>query len=396
MAYLESNGNAFGSKGIWVITGDRTTVEHIEFSECAVPDYNGAGIRQQGKHLTVRHCYFHHNQNGILADAVMQSTIRIEHTEFAHNGYGNGSSHNVYITTVDSLIFRYNYSHHASGGDELKSRARVNVIEYNRFGDEATGNGARQINLPNGGQSYLIGNVIQQGQQSQSGILVSFGQDALDNPGPHELYAINNTLVNEKSSGSFFIMPVAVSFKAYSNILAGSGNFMYSAFPTALDTAGNLRATAISSVSFNAPGTYDFHLTAMSPALQSGVPASAANNGYLLTALHEYVHPAGGQFRCQQATLDAGAYEYCTVGIPEQENTASQVWPNPTTDVVNISTHHDALIEVVDATGRIVRTATAKANTLNELSLGDLANGYYSLLLIGSQRKEVVMLLLNH
>jgi hypothetical protein len=38
MAHLESNGNAWGGKGIWVIQGDRTTVENIEFSECSVPD----------------------------------------------------------------------------------------------------------------------------------------------------------------------------------------------------------------------------------------------------------------------------------------------------------------------------------------------------------------------
>jgi hypothetical protein len=99
-------------------------VEWIEFSECQVPDENGAGIRQEGNDLTVRHCYFHHNQNGILAGTVNPSTIRIEHSEFGYNGFGDGYTHNLYINNIDSLIFRFNYSHHAIVGHELKSRAR--------------------------------------------------------------------------------------------------------------------------------------------------------------------------------------------------------------------------------------------------------------------------------
>ena len=50
-AVLESNGMAWGDKAIWVIQGNRTTVEWIEFSECSVPDQNGAGIRQEGADL---------------------------------------------------------------------------------------------------------------------------------------------------------------------------------------------------------------------------------------------------------------------------------------------------------------------------------------------------------
>ena len=53
MAHLAANGRSAGQKAIWVIRGDDTTVEHIEFSGCQVPDRNGAGIRQEGRGLTV-------------------------------------------------------------------------------------------------------------------------------------------------------------------------------------------------------------------------------------------------------------------------------------------------------------------------------------------------------
>src|SRR5688572_21581773 len=66
-AHLKANGTSYGGKAIWVIQGNNTTVEWIEFSLCACPSNNGAGIRQEGIDLTVRNCYFHDNENGILA-----------------------------------------------------------------------------------------------------------------------------------------------------------------------------------------------------------------------------------------------------------------------------------------------------------------------------------------
>lgn len=126
-------------------------MENIEFSGCAVPDKNGAGIRQEGANLTVRSCYFHDNENGILAGTVKNGPIWIEYSEFGYNGNGDGYSHNLYINNVDTLIFQFNYSHHAKIGHELKTRAHVNYILYNRLSDEVTGTASRNIDIPNGG-----------------------------------------------------------------------------------------------------------------------------------------------------------------------------------------------------------------------------------------------------
>ena len=90
----------------------------------------------------------------------------------------------------------------------------MNVIEYNRFSNEANGDASREIDLPNGGSAYIIGNVIQQGPLGQNSNLVGYGAEGLSNPGPHELYAVNNTLVNEKTVGSFFSVPTNAYFKA--------------------------------------------------------------------------------------------------------------------------------------------------------------------------------------
>lgn len=378
MAHLESNGMAWGGKAIWVIQGDRTTVEWIEFSECAVPDQNGAGIRQEGLDLTVRHCYFHDNENGILAGEVHPSTMFIEHTEFGHNGFGDGYSHNLYIGNIDSLIFQFNYSHHADVGHELKSRAWVNVIEYNRISNEADGDASREIDLPNGGQSYLIGNVIQQGLQSENSNIVGFGMEGLNNPGPHELYAINNTLVNEKANGSFFQAPATIFFKAYNNVLAGGGDFM-STWPTNIDTLTNLRATSISSVGFTDAVNYDYHITTISPAHSMAYPAGVATSGYPLVALYEYVHPTSGTLRCQHATLDAGAFETCTTtGILEREDDVFIIYPNPAKAQVNVRLSNGTTsFELLDPLGRVINSWTTNGRQMMQLDIASIPAGAY-------------------
>ncbi|MBL8002276.1 MAG: hypothetical protein JNL05_09970 [Flavobacteriales bacterium] len=386
MAVLPANGNSWGGKAIWVIQGDRTRVEHIAFLDCSVPDQNGAGIRQEGSDLTVRHCLFQDNENGILGGEVHPSTIRIEHSTFDHNGYGDGYSHNLYIGRVDSLIFRYNYSHHAHVGHELKSRAWVNVIEYNRFSNEADGDASREIDLPDGGQAYLIGNVVQQGPQGQNSNLVGFAMESTVNPGPHALYAVNNTLVNEKTVGSFFQMPAAVYFKAYSNILAGGGSFM-SAWPTTVDTLANIRSTSIAALDFANATTYDYHIGTASPADGTGVPAGLASNGYPLVAWDEYVHPAGRITRCQQALLDAGAFETCTTGEAEASSARATLYPVPAQDEVTVSGMDagTALVELIDASGRIHLERTVVFAGPWRLDIGPYAAGPYLLRITGTQ-----------
>ena len=375
-AHLKSNSNSWGGKAIWVIQGNDCTVEWIEFSECQVPDHNGAGIRLEGLNLTVRHCWFHHNENGILCGEYHPSTVRIEYSEFGHHGFGDGYSHNLYIGNIDSLIFRFNYSHHADVGHELKSRAWVNVIEYNRFSNEADGTASREIDLPNGGQAYLIGNVIQQGPQGENSNLVGFGMEGLSNPGPHELYAVNNTLVNEKANGSFFQMPGAAFFKGYNNILAGGGIFM-STWPANIDTLANLRSTSIAVLQFLDAANYDYRIDASSSAHNAGFPAGLAGSGYPLVALWEYDHPCGGVARCQHALLDPGAFETCTTGI-DSERSGPVVGPNPTDGTVSIAAAEPISgISVVAGSGRTTLMSASGQGATSSIDLASFPAGVY-------------------
>jgi hypothetical protein len=102
-AHLEAQDASAQGKAIWVIKGRDVVVENIEFSGASVPDHNGAGIRAEGVNLTVRNCYFHDNQDGILESNVAGSNILIEYSEFDHNGFGDGQSHNLYIGHAGTL-----------------------------------------------------------------------------------------------------------------------------------------------------------------------------------------------------------------------------------------------------------------------------------------------------
>ena len=66
--YAHVRDKSCGGKAIWVIRGNNTTIESIEFSGASVVDGNGAGIRQEGANLTVRRCYFTTARRGFLPE----------------------------------------------------------------------------------------------------------------------------------------------------------------------------------------------------------------------------------------------------------------------------------------------------------------------------------------
>jgi hypothetical protein len=223
-AHVRAQGQDAEGKAIWVIKGTNTTVESIEFSGARVRDRNGAGIRQEGTGLTVRNCSFHDNENGIHASPNLQSEIVIERSEFANNGEGDGRSHNLYIGPVKQLTLRHVYSHHARVGHNLKSRAAKTEVLHSRFADEEDGNSSYAIELPNGGVARLAGNVIQQGAHTENPTLVSYGREGLRHA-DNRLYLENNTLINERPEGGFFVFVAEQTSQAIieNNVFAGPG-----------------------------------------------------------------------------------------------------------------------------------------------------------------------------
>ncbi|WP_437774903.1 right-handed parallel beta-helix repeat-containing protein [Sorangium sp. So ce1097] len=300
-AKIDAAGKSAGGKAIWVIQGDDTVVEGIEFSGATVPDQNGAGIRQEGVNLTVRGCYFHDNDDGILAGDKQGSTIVIEYTEFANNGFGDGQSHNVYINRVDKLVFQYNYSHHAKVGHLLKTRALENHILYNRLTGE-DGSSSYEIDVPSGGKTIILGNLIQQGSSTDNGGIITYAVEGASNPST-SLFVVNNTLVNDRQNGGTFVNIASGVAPAVvrNNIFVGPGTIVTQ--PDAVQE-GNVQGDAM----FVDKAGFDYRLQVGSPAVDRGVLPGQAE-GFDLTPRYHYVHPASAVGRMTVDTVDVGAYE---------------------------------------------------------------------------------------
>jgi len=299
-AKFPAAGRNYGGKAIWVTRGDNITIENIEFSGARVRDRNGAGIRAEGKNLTLRNCRFHDCEDGILGGT---GTILIEYCEFSACGL-NGQAHNLYIGRADRLIFRFNYSHHAKVGHLLKSRARENHILFNYFTDGRGGTSSYMINLPNGGKSYLIGNILCQGVRAQNGTLVAYGEEGVKYP-ESELYVINNTLINNRRAGYFLnVRKVPDDFKMVvrNNIFTGKGPAC--TFKRAKMEGNHIGAAA----GFVDPSKGDFRLKPGSPCINKGVDCGKAGEVSLAPEFH-YVHPHSKQPRPKDDRIDIGAYE---------------------------------------------------------------------------------------
>jgi len=305
-ARIDAAGRNAAQKGIWVLYADNITVENFEFSGATVPDKNGAGIRAQGGgRLTIRNCYFHDNEDGILGPNAHDAEVLIEYSEFARNGYGDGYSHNIYIGHAHRFTLRYSYSHDARSGQLVKSRASENYILYNRLTTEDQSRTSYEIDIPNGGRTYIIGNVVCQGANGDNSGFFPYGLEGPNenNPSDH-LYVVNNTFFNARSRGWFIKVgnhvrtPVVIQ----NNIFTGPGAIINQE-EALLD--GNFTGDA----HYVNAGNYDYHLRPDSPAIDRGVDPGTGD-GYSLMPVYQYVHPASGEQRRVIGKIDIGAFEY--------------------------------------------------------------------------------------
>lgn len=307
IARMKCGGRSAQQKAIWVVQGANTTIENIEFSECSVPDRNGAGIRLEGAGLTVRNCFFHDNENGILAGNNPESIIIIENSEFARNGYGDGQSHNLYINHVKKLIFRFNFSHHARVGHCLKSRAAETILYCNYFSDFEDGNSSYLIDLPNGGRAILAGNLLYQGPNAENRSLISFGREGLTE-NANLLFVANNTMINKRSAGATFISFAAEAGRPVlvNNIFAGSGEIANNE----TDYRTNLFVQDVDSAGFASAQSFDFRLARTSSAIDAGEEIELPEFSDLVPLRMEYKDTASAVLRHVDGKTDLGAYEF--------------------------------------------------------------------------------------
>jgi len=296
---IDAAGKNASEKGTWVVNGNNVTVENVEMYGAKVMDGNGAAFRLQGVGFTLRNAFIHDNENGILANPSPTSDILIEYSEFGHNGSGDGQTHNLYIGHVKSLTFRYSYSHDANVGHNLKSRADTNMIAYNRFsstppgetGSTAYGQPSYEIDLPNAGTSYIIGNIIQQPALNQNPAMVAYGEEGATNSAS-DLYVINNTFLND-GGGTFLFVSGRVPTPAIiqNNIFAGVG-ILSTQDMSVLKT--NYRSLA---PSFADRSKWDLHPTLSTLVIDAGSDPGKSPKGVSLVPVAQYKDVASGAAR---------------------------------------------------------------------------------------------------
>jgi len=312
---IDAAGMNAGGKGTWVVDGNNLTVDNVEMYGAKVPDLNGAAFRLEATNFTLRNSFLHDNENGILANANTNSDILIEYSEFGHNGHGDGQSHNLYIGHVKSLTFRYSFSHDANVGHNLKSRANTNMIAYSRFsslnpgetGSTAAGKPSYEIDLPSGGTSYVIGNVIQQPASNSNSTMLAYGEEGVTSTGS-DLYVVNNTFLNDMGSGGTFLFvsgKVPTAAFAQNNIFGGVGTF--STQSTTIDKT-NYRSA---SPSFVNRAAYDLHPTS-ALMIDAGSAPGLSATGVSLAPVAQYKSVANGEARPVVGQIDIGAYESTT------------------------------------------------------------------------------------
>lgn len=220
-------------KAIWVIRDGNFLIENIEFRGSRVPDGNGAGIRFEGGKLQVRNCLFLDNQNGILTSNNPKSELVIENSIFADApAQIDPLPHLLYAGRIARLSVIGSRFHAGHVGHLIKSRASETELRYNLIIDGPKGHASYEIDLPNGGMAFLLGNVIAQSESTANPVMVSFGAEG-NAWEKSQLIIAHNTMISEGWKPAWFIrawrhrLPPSARIYTVNNLFLGVGLFDY-------------------------------------------------------------------------------------------------------------------------------------------------------------------------
>lgn len=275
-------------KGIFVTAGEDISIQGLDFSGARVPDGNGAGIRLERGSLLLRDCSFRDCEMGVLSSNDATARLTLEGCEFSHAAArpGGRPAHLLYAGRIAQLRVQGCYFHQGRVGHLIKSRAALSEIFYNRLTDEPGGRASYELEFPDGGQAWVLGNLIQQSASSENPHLIAYGAESLHHP-RRELYLLHNTLVdNRPGGGSYLRVPAGqLRVQGYNNLLVGGGRM-----PTesGWDWRNNL---AVDWDVFERAAREDFRPRPASGLQGRLIEPAALPDGRQPRLTHQYVHP---------------------------------------------------------------------------------------------------------
>jgi hypothetical protein len=228
MAHLQSDALIPNGKAIWIVSGNNTVIENVEFSGARVVDTNGAGIRHEGGNLTLRNTYFHHNEFSVLTGAYPDASLDVISSRFYFQRRAGTFSHGIYVGELGRFTITGSHLKGTDRGHQIKSRALENHILYNRIEDVGGGNSSRLVDLSNCGLSYIIGNDMQQAGTSQNLNAIGYGPEGCEGRSArqHRLLVVNNTFVNEAIIGTFVRNHTNGDVLVANNLVFGRADFL--------------------------------------------------------------------------------------------------------------------------------------------------------------------------
>ena len=214
-----------GGKGLLVISGNDITVRNLTLTRARVPDGNGAGIRQEGRGLTVEGVRFINNEEGILGGPEGSTTI-IRNSQFIANGgcdNPGGCSHGIYTGRLALLRIENSKFLDTKRAHHIKSRSLRTEVIGCEISDGSKGTASYEIELPNGGDLLARNNTITKGPQAENHMgAIVIGAEGVTNR-TKELIIDNNVFRAEGNYNTYFV----VNLTATPAILTGnkiSGN----------------------------------------------------------------------------------------------------------------------------------------------------------------------------
>lgn len=212
-------------KGIWVIAADNVTVKGLTFTGAKVADGNGAGIRAEGTNLGVDSSVFSYNQDGILADDNLASTITITNSQFIHNGAcvnSSGCAHGIYVGYIAALQISHTTFYDTQVGHHIKSRAATTQISNCDIEDGPNGTASYEVDIPYGGNLLITNSTMEKGPKSQNHTTaISIGESGTTNP-TNQLLVTYNTFTNDGPPTVFVYNHTQTPAELVGNTLLGN------------------------------------------------------------------------------------------------------------------------------------------------------------------------------
>ncbi|MCB1688618.1 MAG: right-handed parallel beta-helix repeat-containing protein [Halioglobus sp.] len=300
MAHLQSTELIPNGKAIWIVSGNNTAIENIEFSGARVPDTNGAGIRHEGGNLTLRNTYFHHNEFSVLTGAYPEASLDILSSRFWFQKREGTFSHGIYVGALKRFTLTGSHIKGTDRGHQIKSRALQNHILYNRIEDVAGGNSSRLVDLPNCGLSFIIGNDMQQAESTENIDAIGYGAEGCDGRSARQrrLFVVNNTFVNEALNGTLVKNHTDGDVLVANNLIFGGGYFLLGKGVQENNVSINL--------GFRQPGSW------AAPADAGAIDAALAlpeEESVSLVPVMVFDPPLGTAPRATEGPLDIGSRE---------------------------------------------------------------------------------------